>query len=264
MAFPHCHSWRSPQSQDFKKRRNFHLAHYTCTVTADGHHDLRTSQKAVFPPYTLYLYCQSWRSPRSPDFKKRRSFDLAHCTCTVTADGHHDLRTSQRRSFHLAHCTRTVKADGHHDLRTSKQGGVSTLHTVPVPSQLTVTRSPDLKKRRSFHLAHCTCTVRGDGHHDLRTSQRRGFHLAHCICRSYVILLSVKQRMQNLQYYRRPRRRVLSCACELMLILSTVSKLIRSVHEFKFRLNDDNDEDKMHHSAQCRYEIMTHWILRSV
>jgi len=62
--------------------------------------------------------------------------------------------------------------------------------------------------------------------------------------------------MQNLQYYCRPSRRVLSCACELMLILSIVSQLIRAVHEFEF--NDDNGEDKMHHGAQCRHEIMTH------
>jgi hypothetical protein len=43
-----------------------------------------------------------------------------------------------------------------------------------------------------------------------------------------------------------------------MLILSTVSKLIKGVHEFEFRFDDDNDEDKTHHSAQCGYEIMTH------
>jgi len=47
-----------------------------------------------------------------------------------------------------------------------------------------------------------------------------------------------------------------------MLILSIVSELIRAVHEFEF--NDDNDEDKMHHSAQCWYEVMTNRILRSV
>ena len=52
------------------KRRTLHLAHCTCIVTADGHHNLRTSQVAEFPPCSLYLYCHSWWSPRSPDFTK--------------------------------------------------------------------------------------------------------------------------------------------------------------------------------------------------
>ena len=271
------------------KKRSFHLAHYTCIVRGDGHHDLRTSQKAGFPPCTLYLHRGSWRSLRSPDFTKggvsilhtvpvpwevtvttisglhkRRSFHLVHCTCIVRADGHHDLRTSQkaefppctlylyrerwrsprspdftkgevstlhtipaswevtvtttsglhkRQSFHLAHSTRIVRADGHHDLRTSQRaefppctpylyrerwrspqspdftkGEVSTLHTIPVPWEVTVTTISGLHKRRGFHLVHCTRTVRADGHHDLPTSQRRPFHLAHYTCRSYAIL----------------------------------------------------------------------------
>ena len=40
-----------------------------------------------------------------------------------------------------------------------------------------------------------------------------------------------------------------------MRVNATVCKLIRAVHEFEFRLNDDKDEDKLHHSAQSRYEI---------
>jgi hypothetical protein len=42
-------------------------------VTTDGHDDLRTSQKAEFPPCTMYL--------------------------TVRTDGHDDLRTSQKAEF---------------------------------------------------------------------------------------------------------------------------------------------------------------------
>ena len=111
---------------------------FSLTVTTDSHHDLRTSQKAEFPPSTLYPYRKNWRSPRSPDFIK---------------------------------------------------GRVSTLHTVPVLLQLTVTTISVLHKRRSFHLAHWTCRVTADGHHDLRTVQRRSFHFAQYTCRRYVILL---------------------------------------------------------------------------
>jgi hypothetical protein len=310
MAFPSPLQLTVTTISGLHKRRTLHLAHCTCNVTGDSHHNLRTSQVAEFPPCTLYLYCHSWPSPRSPDFTKGfvstlhavpvsweltvlpdlglhrwRSFHLAQCTCTVTADGHHDLRTSQKaeflpctlylyreswrvttisglhrwRSFHLAHCTCTVTADGHHDLRTSQKtefppcslylychswwsprspdfakGRVSTLQTVPVLSELTVNTMSGLQKRHSFHLADCTCTVTAHGQHDLRTSQKRCFHPAHYTCCSYVFFSvcctadSVKQRMQNLKYYCRPRRRILSCARELMPILSTVSKLIRA------------------------------------
>ena len=183
------------------------------TVIADGHHDLRTSQNAEFPPCTLHLYRERWRSPRSPDFTKGEVSTLHtipaswEVTVTTTSGLH------KRQSFHLAHSTRIVRADGHHDLRTSQRaefppctpylyrerwrspqspdftkGEVSTLHTIPVPWEVTVTTISGLHKRRGFHLVHCTRTVRADGHHDLPTSQRRPFHLAHYTCRSYAIL----------------------------------------------------------------------------
>ena len=146
------------------KRRTLHLAHCTCIVTADGHHNLRTSQVAEFPPCSLYLYCHSWWSPRSPDFTKgrvsilqsvpvlsqlmvttisglhkRQSFHLAVCACTVTVDGHHDLRTSQVAEF--PPCSLYLYCHSWWSPRSQDftKGRVSTLHTVPVLSQLMVT-----------------------------------------------------------------------------------------------------------------------------
>ena len=111
------------------------------TVIADGHHDLRTSQNAEFPPCTLHLYRERWRSPRSPDFTK---------------------------------------------------GGVSTLYTVPVLWERTATTISRLLKDglSTLHTTPAVVTL---------------FFPVYCTGES------VKQRMQNLQYYCRPRKRVVLC-----------------------------------------------------